>query len=117
VTLPSERLSLNGEKAISFFVQQLQSRFDQDVIDVRLFGSRARGQARSDSDLDILVLVTRPDYTLKHAILWLAAETSLQYDVLISPRVIPIEAWETMGRRETLFYRDVHAEGIPLLES
>jgi len=111
----SERLSLNEEKAVNAFVQQLQSRFDQDVIDVRLFGSKARGQAGPDSDLDILILVARPDYDLKHAILWLAAEISLAYDVLLSPRVVPSKAWQEMAQSETLFYRDIHAEGIPLI--
>jgi len=37
----------------------------------------------------MLVLVSRPDYDLRHAILWLAAEISLTHDVLLNPRVIP----------------------------
>ena len=110
-----ERLSLNEEKAINAFVQRLQSGFGQDVVDVRLFGSKARGQAGPDSDLDVLVLIASSEYDLKHAILWLAAEISLAYDVLLSPRVIPLQAWREMAQSETLFYRDVHAEGIPLL--
>jgi len=111
----SERLSLNEEKAVKAFVQRLLVEFGQDVIDVRLFGSKARGQAGSDSDMDILVLVRRPDYAFKHAILWLAAEISLDHDLLLSPRVVPSGAWQEMAQGETLFYRTVCAEGIPLL--
>ncbi len=96
-------------------MQRLQSRFSQDVIDVRLFGSKARGQSGPDSDVDVLILVSRPDYDLKHAILWLAAEISLTHDVLLSPRVIPPQAWREMAQSETLFFRDVHSEEIPLL--
>ena len=115
MTQLSERLSSNEEKAIDTFVQQLHARFGQDVIDVRLFGSKARGEAGPDSDVDILILVTRSNYDLKHAILWLAAEISLAYDVLLSTRVIPADAWEKMAQGETLFYRTVHAEGVSLL--
>lgn len=111
----NERLSSDEEKAIETFVQRLQAEFGQELTDVRLYGSKARGEARSDSDLDILVLVTRSDYPLKHAILWLAAEISLAHNVLLSPRVIPPEAWRKMAQANTLFFRAVQAEGVSLL--
>ena len=114
---PSERFSSNEERAIEVFVKQLLAEFSQDVTDVRLFGSKARGEAGLDSDVDILVLVKHPDYAVKHAILWLAAEVSLAYDTLLSPRIIPSVAWQKMRQADTLFYRTVCSEGIPLLAS
>lgn len=111
---PSKHLSSKEEQALKTFVQRLLVEFDQDVTDVRLFGSKARGEADPDSDLDVLVLVKRSDYALKHAILWLAAEISLAFDVLLSPRVIPPQSWQKMQEAGTLFYRSVSVEGIPL---
>lgn len=111
----AERVSPGERHAIEIFVQRLLAEFAQDLVDVRLFGSTARGEARLDSDIDILIVVARPDYALKHAILWLAAELSLAHEVLLSPRVIPTEAWQTMAQAGTLFYRTVHSESIPLL--
>lgn len=108
-------LVANERQAIEVFVQRLLTEFGADVVDVRLFGSQARGDADADSDLDVLVLVKRSDYALKHAILWLAADISLASNVLLSPRVIPPPAWERMAQANTLFYRAVHAEGIPLI--
>ena len=113
----SENLSSNDIKAVEIFVKRLLSEFGPDVIDVRLYGSKARDEAAADSDLDLLVLVHRPDYALKHAILWLAAEVSLAWDVLLSPRVIPYDAWRQMIEAETLFYRTICAEGISLMTS
>jgi predicted nucleotidyltransferase len=110
-----EHLASHEEEAVDTFVQRLRAEFGQDVADVRLFGSKARGEAGADSDLDILVLVKRSDYSLKHAILWLAAEISLAYDILLSPRVVPPGAWQKMAQAGTLFYRTVHAESISLL--
>jgi predicted nucleotidyltransferase len=103
------------EQAIEAFVQRLRAELDDGVADVRLFGSKARGEARPDSDLDVFVLVDRSDYAFKRAILWLAAEVSLAYDVLLSPRVVPPESWRRMVEADTLFYRSVASEGIPLL--
>lgn len=111
----SKLLSSGEEKAVETFVQRLLAEFGQDVSDVRLFGSKVRGEAKLDSDVDLLVLVGRPDYALKHAILWLAAEVSLAYTVLLSPRVVPPAAWQRMSQADTLFYRTVCAEGISLL--
>jgi len=110
----NEHLSPDEKKAIEVFVKRLLVELGQDVTDVRLFGSKARGEAGSDSDLDVLVLVQRPDYALKHAILWLAAEVSLAYNVLLSPRVVPLTAWQEMVEADTLFYRTICTEGIPL---
>jgi predicted nucleotidyltransferase len=108
-------LTSREEQAIKAFVQRLTAELDGDVADVLLFGSKARGEAKPDSDLDVFVRVDRSDYAFKQAILWLAAEVSLDYDVLLSPRVVPPEAWRKMVEADTLFYRSVASEGIPLL--
>lgn len=111
----SRHLSPHEQQAIEVFVRRLIAEHGQDVKDVRLFGSKARGDAQVDSDLDVLVLVARSEYNLKHAILWLAAEVSLLFDVLLSPRVVASQAWQRMVKADTLFYRTVSVESIPLL--
>jgi len=113
----TERLSSDEVKAIEVFAGRLLNEYGQDVTDVRVFGSTARGEADPDSDVDILVLVRRSDYDLKHAILWLASEISLDFDVLLSPRVVPLAAWQQMAQADTLFYRTVCAEGIPVRDA
>jgi predicted nucleotidyltransferase len=85
-------LSANETEAIQVFIEKLWNKFGRDIEDVQLFGSKVRGEAGADSDLDILILVKSTDYALKHAILWLAAEVSLAHDVLLSPRVVPLVA-------------------------
>ena len=79
-----------------------------------LFGSKARGDSRSWSGIDILTVVDRDDWRLSHAISNLAADVSLEYDVLIGPRVIGQERWERMKERRFSLYQNIAAEGIPL---
>ena len=48
------------QAAIADFVRHLRAALGRHLIDVRLFGSVARRDARADSDIDILVIV-QPD--------------------------------------------------------
>jgi len=79
-----------------------------------LFGSKARGDSHPWSDIDILIIVSEEDWPLRQEINTLAARVSLQYDVLLGPRVIGQERWERMKRHRFSLYRNVAAEGIPL---
>jgi predicted nucleotidyltransferase len=82
-----------------------------------MFGSKARGDAGPESDLDVLVLVQDSAYALKHRILWIASEISLNFGILLSPRVVPSAAWNEVAEAETLFFRTIRAESIPLLNA
>lgn len=112
---PYEHLSGTEEQALTSFVRQVLDELGPEIADLRIFGSKARGDAGPESDLDVLVLVRDPAYALKHRILWIAADVSLEYSVLLSPRIIPPTAWNEMAEANTLFYRTIRAESIPLL--
>jgi hypothetical protein len=60
------------------------------------------------------VIFKSDDWHLSHAISTLAADVSLEYDVLIGPRVIGQERWERMKQHHFSLYQNVAAEGIPL---
>jgi hypothetical protein len=66
------------------------------------------------SDIDILVIVREESWPLRGEISTLAARVSLEYDVLIGPRVIGLERWEGMERDGFSLYRNITAEGVPL---
>ena len=88
--------------------------FPQDRIEAILFGSYARGDADSGSDIDVLFLVdtSRQDISDRN---WqigdLAAELLLEHGIVVSPFV---ENREYFNRnlRVFPFYRNVAHEGV-----
>ncbi len=107
-------LTGKDRRAIQVFVQRLHERFPGEVLQITLFGSKARGDSGLWSDIDILAVVREESWSLRGEISTLAARVSLEYDVLIGPRVIGLERWERMKREGFSLYQNIIAEGIPL---
>ena len=110
----SSLLQPNECQAVTRFLDLLQQHYSERVLQTVLFGSKARGDSRPLSDIDILIVIDQDDWRFSHAISTLAADVSLEYDVLIGPRVIGQERWERMKKQRFSLYRNVIAEGIPL---
>ncbi len=79
---------------------------------VYLFGSRARGEADSESDVDVLIVLNRVghyaaeiDRTSR-----LTSELSLNYGVSLSRVLVSESDWLN---RQTAFLRNVRAEAVP----
>ena len=83
------------------------------LVSVILYGSRARGQARSDSDIDVLVVVRDDsDYgDLIRRTSTAVAALSLQHDVVISRAFVSTERFK---HEQTPFLLNVRREGVPV---
>ena len=91
----------------------LQHELGDQLEDMLLFGSRARGEGRPDSDVDILILLKSEfDYgELIRRTSSLVAALSLEHDIVIS------RAFATKARFETEqspFYINVRREAVPI---
>ena len=69
------------------------------IVEVKLYGSEARGDARPDSDIDLLILVDKDDI-------------STEDELKINPFILPKKIW---GKVVTPFYENVMKEGVALL--
>ena len=80
-----------------------------------LFGSEARGDARSDSDIDLLILLDGDKMTLarEEEVTLPLYELELETGVEISPIVMLKKQWENRPFK-TPFYVNVKNEGVVL---
>jgi predicted nucleotidyltransferase len=109
-----EQLSLNEQEAIRSFLTRLSARYPDRIFQTILFGSKARGDSHPESDIDILLIVDNDEWRFQHAISDTASDVSLEYSVLIGPRVIGRASWEQMAQDRFSLYENVAREGIPL---
>jgi predicted nucleotidyltransferase len=105
-------LTSQEREALTDFTSRLRERFPERILQTVLFGSKARGDSDAWPDIDLLILVREEDWALRHAINPMAARVSLEYDVLIGPRVIGQERWERMGQQHFSLYHNIVEEGV-----
>ncbi len=107
-------LTQNERLAITKLLSRLQETYGEQIRQVMLFGSKARSESTSESDIDVLLLVNAESWPLTDAIVELAADINLEYDLLIDVRVIGIERWKHMAEMQAGLYRTILQDAIPL---
>jgi len=100
-------------KHISKLIRQNISEIDPDA-QVILYGSRARGNAKSDSDWDILVLTDYPvdnhkEKTFRDHLYELELQTGEPFSIFVYSK----QDWNTK-QRITPYYVNVTSKGIQL---
>ena len=84
------------------------------VHELRVFGSRARGDATAESDLDVLIVVEHLDHSIERYISDCAWEAGFPADVVVVPIPISIDAIKNSPIRESIFIKNVYNEGIAI---
>jgi len=113
--MPLNSLSEKEAAALQAFVHILQDRFGHQLVDVLLFGSRARHDAGSSSDVDVLVILDRPGAQALSSVRGLGFDIWLAHHVFLSIRAMSRESWQALETMQSLFYRNVSREGISVL--
>ena len=112
---PSER------KALEDYVSAVRGHYGARLVEVLLFGSRARGDARADSDADLAVILEDGDWRFWDEKMFLS---DLAYDALLNPGLW-IQAWpvsrsgwkEEDLRKVPFFVVGARADARPISEA
>jgi len=84
------------------------------INDVVLFGSRARGDAEPDSDMDVLVVVDGLTEEMEDYISECAWEAGFERGIVLVPVVFSRNDWEEGPERYSLLSEAIMSEGVYL---
>lgn len=84
------------------------------LVDFRVFGSRARGNADLDSDMDVFIEFEQVDKSLERRVSETVWEVGFQRGLVISPMVFSREEVEKSPLRVSPLLKVIAQEGIRL---
>ncbi len=108
-------LDQNERQAIQILTERLAQTLSDQILATTLFGSKARGDASADSDIDILVIIQSEDWQIVRKIRQIGARVSLEQDVLFNMHIVDRAQWAEMERAQSTYWRNVQRDGIKLL--
>jgi predicted nucleotidyltransferase len=100
--------------ALAALKERLGSLLGRDLVQLRLFGSRARGDADPDSDVDVAIVFRSSDAGMKVRILDAVARLELETGVPLSTLIIPEEEYRQLLERERRLALDIESEGVSI---
>ena len=105
-------LSTEEKSALKNFKTFLKQILGKQLIELKLFGSKARGEDRPNSDLDVLIIVATDDWHIRDKVYDVATDVLLQMDVCISPKVISKNKFDQLHGEGTSFIHNVSKDAI-----
>ena len=100
----------------SRIAEECRQELGDNLVEVRMFGSRARGEATPDSDLDLLFLTHRDDRAVREQVHGAAVSVALamHWPITPAPTVMSVAHFQRLLEGERRFALDVQAEGLRL---
>ena len=95
-------------------VECYRSVYGNQIVDIVLYGSYARGDYTENSDIDIVAIVHGDRKILQEQLkkVWdSSCELELEYETILSPTVIPYEEFQRY-QKELPYYRNIAQEGV-----
>lgn len=114
MAITKSALSKKEQLLLKEFKDLLLKSFPDEILEIRVFGSRACGQASSESDLDVLIVTRHEDYHLSDRIIDIACDLLLRHRIYISPKVISQHHYDRLETMDSDFLYQVKREGILL---
>ena len=109
-----KRATARQRAATDELLRRLHTKYPHRMLSSVLFGSVARGDFTSESDIDVLVVADRVDTDFKWDVWGIGAEVSLEFDVIFNLRVYSGARWQWMRENRRTLWRNVEKDGIEL---
>ena len=100
--------------AIREYLQQLRMVYGSTVLRVVLYGSKVRGDFDAESDIDLFVVLRKPDGDRREHLEKAGFEIGLKYNVILSDLIVDQTRCDWMRQYREPFYEQVEKEGVDL---
>lgn len=107
-------LSPQDKRGIAEFVDEVTTIDSAELRGVILYGSKARGDATEESDIDLLLIFTEVDEQLEEQVAAIANSFALWRDVPLSPRLCSMAWWQDMADGPYPFFNEIFKDGLPV---
>ena len=102
------------QEALLELKRRIAERFPECLVDLRLYGSRARDHAGADSDADVLVVLEQAGWEERRQVIDLAADIGLEHDLIVSPTVFDRATYDRWRDQRRPLVLEIERDGIPL---
>lgn len=101
-------------KIVRKFKQRIEDKFPGEILKILIFGSKARGDATENSDIDVIVVASSGDWKKGDKIREIGYELDEEIGYKLSIQVIPKYHIDYLKRNNFQFIRNVEEEGIAI---
>lgn len=101
-------------EVVESFVKELREKLDKEIVSIKLFGSKVRGNSKKDSDIDIFILVEEKTLKTSEIIDDLTADYIFNYNLPISPVLYDLFEYRKNKELGSFFFESVEKEGVVL---
>jgi predicted nucleotidyltransferase len=108
------RLDRREKKIVNEFKRRIENEFLQEIVEVIVFGSKARGDAVKNSDIDLLVVTVSDDWEKGDKIRDIGYDLDEGIDYKLSIQVMSKAHVEYLKKNNFQFIANVEKEGISI---
>lgn len=109
------QLTLDEQTWLEAYRQALTERYPGAVVRMLIYGSKARGEAHSDSDVDVLLIVKNEAGPLKRSLRRIGYELAATSDAVPSIFAYTEDEWESRKHSGSPFHQAVERDAVSVL--
>ena len=107
-------LNKNEKEKLFNFVNDIRKIARDEIVKVKLFGSKITGKFNKESDIDIFILVKKRNRSLYDKFTDISSDYWFKQDVPISPVIYDMYEYKVNKRMHSPFFEEVDKNGVSL---
>ena len=107
-------LTERENQAVNDLVQRLRRRLGEELIEIRLYGSKSRRSDSPESDVDLAIVVRTQTLAVRHCIFEEVSNVILEHDVLLDVHIVDERHLQELRSLGAPYAKRLDEEGVKL---